>query len=255
MACSVPIMIFMAGSRRCIVWSTTCRPGRTARKIRSGWRKLPIPGFTRPVVSAGCSTSSGTRYTKSSAAEKYIRTPLRPGPPATKRLSIMPKNSSAAAGARVADWMWLISALTNDYVLGGWSATMFERFRRKYREFEGVRNLFGLEAQVYSNIETFQGRLDAERDRIGVISGILFGIVAATALVPLGELLVIFSFHLGKNSYANFPNDYPLAFTGIVIGMLGLVGFACWRMLRHAGSLRPPDARSKGRWFRPARRS
>ncbi len=159
------------------------------------------------------------------------------------------------AGARVADWMWLISALTNDYVLGGWSATMFERFRRKYREFEGVRNLFGLEAQVYSNIETFQGRLDAERDRIGVISGILFGIVAATALVPLGELLVIFSFHLGKNSYANFPNDYPLAFTGIVIGMLGLVGFACWRMLRHAGSLRPPDARSKGRWFWPARRS
>ena len=145
-------------------------------------------------------------------------------------------------GARVADWMWLMSALTNDYVLGGWSATMFERFRRKYSDFEGVRNLFGLESQVYSNIEAFQGRLDAESDRIGVITGVLFGIVAATALVPLGELLVIFLFHLGKNSYANFPNDYPLVFFAIVVGMLGLIGLVCWRMLRHASSLRPPNA-------------
>lgn len=157
-------------------------------------------------------------------------------------------------GARVADWMWLMSALTNDYVLGGWSATMFERFRRKYRDFEGVRNLFSLESQVYSNIESFQGRLDAESDRIGVITGVLFGIVAATALVPLGELLVIFLFHLSKNSYANFPNNYPLAFVAIVIGMLGLIGFVCWRLLRHARSLRPPDTIGGSRHFHLNRR-
>lgn len=153
-------------------------------------------------------------------------------------------------GARVADWMWLMSALTNDYVLGGWSATMFERFKRKYRDFEGVRNLFGLESQVSSNIESFQGRLDAESSRMGVITGVLFGIVAATALVPLGELLVIWIFHLGKNSYANFPNNYPLAFFAIVTGMLGLIGFICWRLLRRARSLRPPTSIDDSRHFR-----
>jgi hypothetical protein len=157
-------------------------------------------------------------------------------------------------GARVADWMWLMSALTNDYVLGGWCATMFERFRRRYLNFEGVRNLFSLESQVTSNIEAFQGRLDAGSDRIGVITGVLFGIVAATALVPIGELFVIFFFHLRKNTYANFPDDYPVAFIGIVIGMLALIGLICWRMLRHANSLRPPRARRKGFSLRSRRR-
>ena len=149
---------------------------------------------------------------------------------------------SPIEGARVADWMWLLSAVTNDYVLGGWAATMFERFRQRYLSFEGVRNLFGLEAQVTSNIEAFQGRLDAESDRIGVVTGVLFGIVAATALVPLGELLVMFLFHLNRNSYANFPDVYPLAFVGIVVGMLVLVGGICWQLLKHSSSLRPPSS-------------
>jgi hypothetical protein len=162
----------------------------------------------------------------------------------------------SVAGARVADWMWLMSALTNDYVLGGWSGTMFARVRHKFLSFEGVRNLFGLEAQVENNIRAFQGRLDAESDRIGVITGVLFGIVAATALVPLGELFVIFVFGLGKKAYANFPDQYPLAFTGVIVGMLAVVGLISWQMLRHANSLRPPkaDGVPRLRWRRKSAR-
>lgn len=155
---------------------------------------------------------------------------------------------SPVESARVADWMWLLSAVTNDYVLGGWSATMFERFRQRYLNFEGVRNLFGLEAQVTSNISAFQGRLDAGSDRIGVVTGVLFGIVAATSLVPIGELLVTFIFHLDMNKYPNFPNVYPLAFLGIVVAMLALVSAVSWQLLRHSSLLRPPRAhvRQKG---------
>jgi hypothetical protein len=69
----------------------------------------------------------------------------------------------------------------------------------------------------------------------------------------LGELLVIFAFHLGRNAYANFPDNYPLAFVCIVIGMLGVIGLVCWQMLRHASSLRPPHAKSNGGRFRKAK--
>lgn len=157
-------------------------------------------------------------------------------------------------GTRVADWMWLMSALTNDYVLAGWSGTMFARLRYRLTAFEGVRNLFGLEDQVKSNIAAFQGRLDAESSRIGVITGVLFGIVAATALVPLGELLVIYAFGLGRNAYANFPQDYPAAFVAVVIGMLGLVGGLSWLLLRQSRLLRPPRVDRPRHLFRRARR-
>lgn len=141
--------------------------------------------------------------------------------------------------ARVADWMWLASAVTDDYVLGGWSSTLFERVRRRFQSFEGLRNIFDLEAQVSRNIDAFQGRLDAESDRIGVVTGVLFGIVAATALVPLGQLAVKFIFHL-RGSYTNFPDNHPLVFLGVIMVMIGVVGMVSWLMLRRTRSLRPP---------------
>jgi hypothetical protein len=171
-----------------------------------------------------------------------------------RETSAITAERGSVAAARVADWMWLLSALTNDYVLAGWSGTMFARIRHRFLNFEGIRNIFELEAQVERNIQTFQGRLDAESDRIGVVTGVLFGIVAATALVPLGELLVIFVFKLRRAAYANFPGQYPLGFAAIVLGMLGLVGFISWQMLRRANSLRPPRADRASRqmrWPRP----
>lgn len=161
----------------------------------------------------------------------------------------------AVESARVADWMWLMSALTNDYVLGGWSGTMFARVRSKFVSFDGMRNLFDLEAQVKNAIDVFQSRLDAESDRVGVVTGVLFGIVAATALVPLGELLVIFVFGLGQNSYANFPGQYPGAFAAVVAGLLALVGAVSWRLLRNANSLRPPRADRYSRLLRLRRKT
>lgn len=142
---------------------------------------------------------------------------------------------------QVADWMWLLSAITNDYVLGGWSSTLFERVRQKFLAFDGLRNIFDLEAQVAKNIDAFQGRLDAESDRTGVITGVLFGIVAATALVPVGQLAVQFTFRL-RGTYSNFPDNYPLAFLGIIAAMIAVVGVISWGLLRRTRSLRPPKA-------------
>lgn len=141
----------------------------------------------------------------------------------------------------VADWMWLLSAVTNDYVLGGWSSTLFERVRLKFLEFEGLRNIFDLEAQVSKNIDAFQGRLDAESDRIGVVTGVLFGIVAATALVPIGQLAVQYTFHM-HGTYSSFPDNYPMAFLGVIVVMIAIVGIISWGMLRRTRSLRPPRA-------------
>lgn len=141
--------------------------------------------------------------------------------------------------AIVADWMWLASAVTDDYVLGGWSSTLFERVRQRFHSFEGIRNIFDLEAQVSRNIEAFQGRLDAESDRIGVVTGVLFGIVAATALVPVGQLAVQLIFHL-RGGYADFPDYHPLVFLGVIVAMISVVGVASWLMLRRARSLSPP---------------
>ena len=142
---------------------------------------------------------------------------------------------------QVADWMWLLSAVTNDYVLGGWTATLFERIRQKFLAFDGLRNMFDLEAQVAKNIDAFQGRLDAESDRSGVITGVLFGIVAATALVPVGQLAVQYTFHL-RGTYSNFPDNYPMAFLGIIAAMIAIVGLVSWGLLRRTRSLRPPRA-------------
>jgi hypothetical protein len=145
------------------------------------------------------------------------------------------------ARAKVADWMWLASAVTNDYVLGGWSSTLFERIRQRFIAFEGLRDIFTLEAQVSKNIDAFQGRLDAESDRIGIVIGVLFGIVAATALVPLGQLVVQLAFHL-RGSYSSFPDNHPLAFLAIITTMISIVGIISWLMLRRARSLKPPRA-------------
>jgi hypothetical protein len=141
----------------------------------------------------------------------------------------------------VADWTWLLSAVTNDYVLGGWSSTLFERVRQRFLAFDGLRNMFDLEAQVSKNIDGFQGRLDAESDRTGVITGVLFGIVAATALVPVGQLVIQHAFHL-RGTYSNFPDNYPLVFLAVIAAMIAIVGAVSWGLLRRTRSLRPPRA-------------
>jgi hypothetical protein len=152
--------------------------------------------------------------------------------------------------AKLADWMWLASAVTNDYVLGGWSSTLFERVRQRFLEFEGLRDIFALENQVLKSIDAFQGRLDAESDRMGVVTGVLFGIVAATSLVPVGQLAVQFVFHI-PGTYSSFPDKHPWPFLEVTMAMIILVGFVSWILLRRTHSLRPPKE-SKERRIRSA---
>lgn len=140
---------------------------------------------------------------------------------------------------QVADWLWLTSAVTDDYVLAGWQAARFERIKSSYGEARSLRSISELEAQVRRNIEAFQGRLDAESDRVGVVAAILFGIVAATALVPGMQAIVSLSFNL-NGEFEKFPSDYPLIYIAVTFGLLLLMAATGWALMRRVRRLRPP---------------
>ncbi len=141
---------------------------------------------------------------------------------------------------QVADWLWLTSAVTDDYVLAGWQAARFERIKRTYGQARSLRSITDLEAQVRRNIEAFQGRLDAESDRVGVAAAILFGIVAATALVPGTQALARIMFDL-PGDFDKFPQSHPLAYITITIGLLLIMAAAGWALMRRVSRLRPPE--------------
>ncbi len=154
----------------------------------------------------------------------------------------------------VADWLWLLSAVTDDYVLAGWQAAAFERIRRRIRTSESIRDVFDLEEQVRRNVESFQGRLDAERDRAGVAIAVLFGIVAATALVP--AMQVAAGWLLGMSGgTGGFADLHPRGYLVLNALLLGATGFVSWLMLRNVRWLRPPGQAPVTRLRRRVRRA
>ena len=154
--------------------------------------------------------------------------------------------------SQVADWLWLTSAVTDDYVLAGWQAARFERIKRTYGQSRSLRSITELEAQVRRNIDSFQGRLDAESDRVGVAAAILFGIVAATALVPEMQAVALVVFGL-TGQFGEFPAVSPFAYLAIVAGLLMSMAGVGWYLMRRVGRLRPPQiepSRLASRWAR-----
>lgn len=143
------------------------------------------------------------------------------------------------ARQRVSDWLWLMSVVTDEYVLGGWQAARFERMKACFRQASSLRDISTLETQVRLNIETFQGRLDAESDRVGVAAAVLFGIVAATALVPGGQVVMRGLLDL-DGDFDEFPFAHPLPYVTLTVGLLSFMALVGWLLLRRVRWLRPP---------------
>jgi hypothetical protein len=152
---------------------------------------------------------------------------------------------------QVADWLWLTSAVTDDYVLAGWQAARFERIKRTYGQARSLRSITDLEAQVRRNVEAFQGRLDAESDRVGVAAAILFGIVAATALVPGMQAITRLALRL-QGDFDKFPQEHALVYIVITIGLLLVMAAVGWALMRRVSRLRPPTDGPSGMttWLR-----
>lgn len=154
----------------------------------------------------------------------------------------------ALTRAQVADWLWLLSAVTDDYVLAGWQAARFESIKRSMGRSRSLRNLTDLEGQVRRNVDAFQGRLDAASDRMGVIVAVLFGIVAATALVPLAQVGVGLVFRLNLD-LDDFPKDYPVVYLAITAALITVMAGVGALLLRRVSLLRPPST-SPSAWRR-----
>ncbi|MFD5017160.1 hypothetical protein [Streptomyces chartreusis] len=151
------------------------------------------------------------------------------------------------ARRRVSEWLWLMSVAMDEYVLAGWQAARFERMKVCFQQAASLRDMTTLESQVRLNIEAFQGRLDAESDRAGVAAAVLFGIVAATALVPGGQVAARSVLGL-DGSFEDFPFIHPLAYLALTAGLLAVMALVGWGLLRRVRWLRPPRPdRGKGR--------
>jgi len=86
---------------------------------------------------------------------------------------------------RVATWERVVASLTDDYVLHDDIGVLLEPVKAALRDQPEQRDPAELERQVRANIASFQSQLQAANDRAGVLLGVAFGVVAATALAPI----------------------------------------------------------------------
>lgn len=138
---------------------------------------------------------------------------------------------------KVADWSRVVAAVTDDYVLHDQIARTLEPVQRHFRDERELRDPAELQVQVESNIASFQSALDARTDRAGVVLSLLFGIVAATALVPLANQLIIAAFGL-RTPVDSFQDVYR--WTAIVIDLalvviVGIISYLVYLRVTRGG--------------------
>jgi hypothetical protein len=146
------------------------------------------------------------------------------------------------ARREVADWTWFLGAVTDDYVIGGWSASLLEQIKRLLRNSSSLRDVFELEDQVRRNVEVFQSRLDAESDRTGLMLAVFFGIVAATSLLPLAQAVYSNVSGVSLTDFGSFPVTHYTAFLLLSALLLVVVGGVAVTLLVRNRYLRPPQS-------------
>lgn len=87
--------------------------------------------------------------------------------------------------ATVADWLWLHAAAINDSLFGGPALRHLIALRDQERSVSDLHDSMLAEAQVRATLQLLLDRVDAERDRVGIVSGVLFGIVATTSVASV----------------------------------------------------------------------
>jgi hypothetical protein len=109
--------------------------------------------------------------------------------------------------ARLARWIRVVGALTDDYVLHDRVGGLLANAQRALEADPGIRDHRLLEGQVRSNLETFGSEHESGIERAGLMLGLLFGVVAAAALTdPVHRLMAIV---VDEPSAAEFVRSYP----------------------------------------------
>lgn len=138
---------------------------------------------------------------------------------------------------QLVEWDRVVAAATDDYVLHDRIGQYIEPLKRHVDSTARVRSLATLEEQVRRNLASFQSQVDAAAGRAQVVVGILFGVVAATALGPLARQVAtrLFSVRIGSTG-------------ATVVDLIVVAVMACVALvvLRRANRLDPPGSLGGG---------
>lgn len=94
---------------------------------------------------------------------------------------------------QVSHWIWLLSSVTDDFVLGGnidMLALCYNKAKGNIDHFD----LMSLEKQTRHNVESLAQQLNAKQGRYAMYLSVLFGVVALVSLIELFERLLPVSF-------------------------------------------------------------
>lgn len=94
---------------------------------------------------------------------------------------------------QVSHWIWLLSSVTDDFVLGG-NIDMLLMCNSGARGGIDHFDLILIEKQTRRNVESLAQQLNAKQGRYAMYLSVLFGVVALVSLIELFERLLPFSF-------------------------------------------------------------
>lgn len=94
---------------------------------------------------------------------------------------------------QVSHWIWLLSSVTDDFVLGGNIDMLLLCNSGAKGEIEHF-DLILIEKQTRRNVESLAQQLNAKQGRYAMYLSVLFGVVALVSLIELFERLLPFSF-------------------------------------------------------------
>jgi hypothetical protein len=139
---------------------------------------------------------------------------------------------------QIADWVWQVTAATDTYVIAGWRWSLWDRALRASRDSIEVRDLDDLDGQVARNLDGFTSRFDAQSTRLSLLLGVVFGIVAATSLLPLIDFA--FAWAIGQPSTQDLGLRQPALYSFVLLLVFAvLAGGSIW-LVRKTRAIAPP---------------
>ena len=143
---------------------------------------------------------------------------------------------------QVAGWDWSLATTMDDYVLAGWNVGLLRRVRASCTSHLGIWDLGHREEQARQHLDSFKEQFQAEQGRLSTALSLIFGIIAYTSLLPVISFVLAWMFD--SSSVSEVALDQPLEFTAVSLVLLGLLLTLSFRLVRRAGTLRPPNRRT-----------
>lgn len=143
-------------------------------------------------------------------------------------------DGSKISRVRVNSWYRLVTVTTDDYVLHRRVGWLTAPLRRHGAEDRRLRDLAELEDQVRSNLESFQGRLQATGAFVSSLLGALVGagaLVIGLDLVTRNLMARVLDVPLDK-----LPARYPFLLSSVTLTLLVLTFLVAYMLIRRASA-------------------